>query len=113
MKLRWILITVFILLVGCQPTLNNSSSSNSSVSVNLESSTDQNNQSSIDTTPTVEKNQQSVPSAIPQNPPTKADYNCSDFATQQEAQIVFNQNAPNDPYDLDREHDGIVCESLK
>jgi hypothetical protein len=40
-----------------------------------------------------------------------ADLNCSDFATQQEAQAVFNAD-PTDPNNLDSDHDGIACESL-
>ena len=37
------------------------------------------------------------------------DYNCSDFSTQAEAQgYLF----PGDPYGLDRDNDGIACESL-
>ncbi len=39
------------------------------------------------------------------------DYNCSDFRTQAEAQRIFN-SIPGDPYKLDRDHDGIACESL-
>jgi len=39
------------------------------------------------------------------------DLNCSDFATQEEAQAVYNQD-PSDPNDLDRDDDGIACESL-
>jgi len=40
-----------------------------------------------------------------------ADLNCSDFATQQEAQGAYNAT-PGDPNDLDRDDDGIACESL-
>jgi hypothetical protein len=40
-----------------------------------------------------------------------ADLNCSDFATQEEAQAVYNQD-PSDPNGLDRDNDGIACESL-
>ncbi len=39
------------------------------------------------------------------------DLNCSDFATQEEAQAVYNQD-PSDPNGLDRDNDGIACESL-
>lgn len=39
------------------------------------------------------------------------DYNCSDFGTQAEAQKILN-STPGDPYRLDRDHDGIACESL-
>ncbi|MEH2373257.1 MAG: excalibur calcium-binding domain-containing protein [Nostoc sp.] len=38
-------------------------------------------------------------------------YNCPDFTTQAEAQEIFNKY-PNDPFDLDRDHDGIACENL-
>jgi hypothetical protein len=41
----------------------------------------------------------------------QADQNCSDFATQPEAQAVFDQD-PSDPSDLDRDDDSIACESL-
>jgi len=41
------------------------------------------------------------------------DYDCSDFATQQEAQHFFEAHNPDeDPYDLDRDNDGIACEKL-
>jgi hypothetical protein len=40
-----------------------------------------------------------------------ADLNCSDFATQQEAQAVYDAN-PSDPNNLDTDNDGIACESL-
>ena len=43
--------------------------------------------------------------------PAQGDYNCSDFSTQAEAQDVFDAN-PDDPYDLDRDEDGVPCESL-
>jgi len=38
------------------------------------------------------------------------DLDCADFATQQDAQAVFNQD-PSDPYGLDRDNDGIACEA--
>lgn len=37
------------------------------------------------------------------------DYDCSDFATQEEAQAYL---LPGDPYRLDADNDGIACESL-
>src|SRR5688572_11999093 len=40
-----------------------------------------------------------------------ADLDCSNFATQQEAQAVFNAD-PSDPNGLDSDDDGIACESL-
>ncbi|ACB54483.1 putative nuclease [Crocosphaera subtropica ATCC 51142] len=40
-----------------------------------------------------------------------SDCDCSDFATQQEAQAVFNA-FKNDPHRLDSNSDGIACESL-
>jgi hypothetical protein len=45
----------------------------------------------------------------------KADYNCSDFSSQQEAQRFFEEHGGinNDKYGLDRDKDGVVCESLK
>lgn len=41
----------------------------------------------------------------------KSDCNCSDFSTQNEAQKVF-ELFPNDKFRLDRDKDGIACESL-
>ncbi|MEH2421406.1 MAG: thermonuclease family protein [Nostoc sp.] len=38
-------------------------------------------------------------------------YNCPDFTTQAEAKEIFNKY-PNDPFDLDRDHDDIACENL-
>lgn len=43
--------------------------------------------------------------------PPGRDYNCSDFSTQAEAQKVFDAS-PGDPYRLDGDQDGEVCESL-
>ena len=37
--------------------------------------------------------------------------NCSSFATQEEAQAVFNRD-PSDPHNLDGDNDGIACEEL-
>ncbi|MFD2078493.1 Excalibur calcium-binding domain-containing protein [Actinopolymorpha cephalotaxi] len=38
-------------------------------------------------------------------------YDCEDFSTQQEAQTVLEQDR-SDPYGLDRDNDGIACETL-
>ena len=43
---------------------------------------------------------------------TGADRNCSDFATQAEAQAFFNAAGPGDPHRLDSDGDGVACESL-
>ena len=40
-----------------------------------------------------------------------ADLDCKDFATQADAQAVFNAT-PGDPNRLDRDGDGIACETL-
>lgn len=42
------------------------------------------------------------------------DKNCSDFATQEEAQIFFeSQGGPQEDYhNLDKNRDGVACESL-
>lgn len=42
-------------------------------------------------------------------------YNCSDFTTQAEAQAAFEScgGVDNDIHQLDRDKDGVVCESLK
>lgn len=39
-------------------------------------------------------------------------YNCSDFKTQSDAQRVYDAN-PGDSFKLDRDRDGIACESLQ
>jgi hypothetical protein len=38
-------------------------------------------------------------------------YNCDDFTYQEEAQAVYERDRT-DPHDLDRNNDGIACESL-
>ncbi len=38
-----------------------------------------------------------------------ADLDCKDFATQQQAQAVYNA-VPGDPNELDRDGDGVACE---
>lgn len=44
----------------------------------------------------------------------RLDFNCSQFASQAEAQKKFLEGGGlgNDIYDLDRDKDGIACESL-
>jgi hypothetical protein len=44
----------------------------------------------------------------------KKDYNCSDFATQKQAQKFFEKHGGprKDPYNLDGDNDGKACESL-
>jgi hypothetical protein len=39
------------------------------------------------------------------------DLDCRDFATQEEAQAVYDAD-PSDPNGLDRDNDGIACETL-
>jgi micrococcal nuclease len=55
---------------------------------------------------------QSSPQPI--SPYTQGDKDCSDFATQAEAQAFFiKEGGPGqDPHRLDGDHDGIACESL-
>ncbi|MBA0126367.1 excalibur calcium-binding domain-containing protein [Haloechinothrix sp. YIM 98757] len=38
-------------------------------------------------------------------------YNCDDFETQEEAQEVYDSDT-SDPNDLDRDDDGVACETL-
>lgn len=47
----------------------------------------------------------------PRIDPSGGDLNCADFATQEDAQAVFNAD-PDDPNYLDGEGDGTPCESL-
>ena len=48
------------------------------------------------------------------NPDEDFDYNCDDFATQEEAQAVYEKCAKNglDIHGLDRNNDGVACQSL-
>jgi hypothetical protein len=39
------------------------------------------------------------------------DFDCVDFATQEEAQVVYDED-PSDPYNLDPNGDGFACSSL-
>lgn len=58
--------------------------------------------------------QQQEPAPAPSSNPTPSsggDLDCSDFATQQEAQAVLDAD-PSDPNGLDGEGDGVPCESL-
>ncbi|MHA6347491.1 excalibur calcium-binding domain-containing protein [Roseivivax sp. CAU 1761] len=41
------------------------------------------------------------------------DRDCSDFRTWEEAQAFFEAAGPGDPHRLDRDNDGIACESLR
>jgi Excalibur calcium-binding domain len=41
------------------------------------------------------------------------DRDCSDFATQRQAQRFFKNHHPrSDPHRLDADHDGLACEAL-
>ena len=44
-------------------------------------------------------------------PPSDGDYDCSDFATQDQAQAVLEATS-GDPHGLDGDGDGVACESL-
>jgi len=37
---------------------------------------------------------------------------CQDFASQADAQRVYEESGEDDPYGLDRDRDGVACESL-
>lgn len=41
------------------------------------------------------------------------DMDCSDFGSWQEAQEFFERSGPGDPHRLDRDNDGIACETLR
>lgn len=43
-------------------------------------------------------------------PAAASGHNCSDYATQEEAQAAYNAN-PSDPEGLDRNNNGIACET--
>ncbi|MPZ27558.1 MAG: hypothetical protein GEV12_14410 [Micromonosporaceae bacterium] len=51
------------------------------------------------------------PADPPADPPAGDDLNCDDFATQEEAQAELDAD-PSDPSGLDRDKDGIACETL-
>lgn len=53
------------------------------------------------------------PDPDPTKPPAGGgdDLDCSDFATQEDAQAELDKD-PSDPHDLDRDGDGIACEAL-
>ena len=40
------------------------------------------------------------------------DYDCDDFSTHSEAQDFFEAEGPSDPHGLDRDGDGLACETL-
>jgi hypothetical protein len=40
------------------------------------------------------------------------DMDCSDFRSWREAQDFYERSGPGDPHGLDRDNDGIACESL-
>ncbi|MEK7499939.1 MAG: excalibur calcium-binding domain-containing protein [Patescibacteria group bacterium] len=41
-----------------------------------------------------------------------ADKDCGDFSTHAEAQAFFDSAGPGDPHGLDRDEDGLACETL-
>jgi Excalibur calcium-binding domain len=52
------------------------------------------------------------PQPAQQTPSAGPDLDCNDFATQEEAQAVLNQD-PSDPNRLDEDNDGTACETLQ
>jgi hypothetical protein len=61
----------------------------------------------VDETDAVEENRAAASPA----PPEGLDVDCSDFAFQEEAQVVYDR-IPGDPYNLDPSGDGYACSSL-
>jgi hypothetical protein len=59
----------------------------------------------VSTTTTPETSTEKLPECV------KKDCNCSDFSTQAQAQSVLNK-FPDDPHNLDKNKDGVACESL-
>jgi hypothetical protein len=51
-----------------------------------------------------------APAGAQATPPPGEDLTCSDFASQAEAQLVFDAD-PADPFGLDVDQDGIACET--
>jgi len=45
-------------------------------------------------------------------PTGKADKDCTDFVTHAKAQAFFESEGPSDLHGLDRDGDGVACESL-
>ena len=43
----------------------------------------------------------------------QGDMDCSDFGSWREAQDFYEANGPGDPHGLDRDNDGIACETLR
>lgn len=74
------------------------------------------NVSAPEPAPTVIASPTAAATATPSSPTVTPvpDYNCSDFDTWQEAQDFFlSEGGPEeDPHNLDRNSDGVVCESL-
>jgi len=44
--------------------------------------------------------------------PSAGDRDCGDFSTQAQAQTFFENAGYGDPHDLDRDGDGVACETL-
>ena len=44
---------------------------------------------------------------------SQRDMDCSDFRSWREAQDFFERSGPGDPHGLDRDRDGVACESLR
>lgn len=43
----------------------------------------------------------------------QGDMNCSDFRSWREAQDFYESQGPGDPHGLDRDGDGVACETLR
>ncbi|MGV8856288.1 MAG: excalibur calcium-binding domain-containing protein [Devosia sp.] len=46
-------------------------------------------------------------------PAIAQDMNCSDFRTWREAQDFYESQGPGDPHGIDRDGDGVACETLR
>ncbi|WP_217895889.1 excalibur calcium-binding domain-containing protein [Marininema halotolerans] len=68
--------------------------------------------SSSEPKPKPEQKNKPKPSYNGRYNPNGADRDCSDFSTQAEAQAFFIAAGPGDPHDLDRDGDGIACDTL-
>lgn len=56
--------------------------------------------------------QQNTGSSYKQSSYTGGDKDCGDFSTHAEAQAFFEAQGPGDPHRLDRDGDGLACETL-
>lgn len=92
-------------LLPATPAAENDREARRAARQNQRNQNENNQNQNTEETPTTVVIEEPTPAAVPE------DIDCADFATQEEAQAVYDRD-PSDPFNLDPSGDGIACSSL-